>query len=356
MRGTSENHVFADFLLRPDFRLYRHLLLQVFILVITTDVFRDPLETDMNLSRERVFGWLLYYLMMNALIYLNIYILVPRYLLKDKLWKYLGATVVVLALCMAVIFYLASLVSHPVMSEPSDEIPFESWLNAISSPLAIGLLVAGVSTVLLLRYWIQTDLRKEELRENSLQAELTLLKNQINPHFLFNMLNNANVLIRRDPEEAAKVLLKLEDLLRYQIHESSRDQVWLVSEIRFLNDFLNLEKIRRDRFEYTLSQEGDIGQIALPPLLFIPFVENAVKYSFDSERTSVVEVCFRVQGKQLEFYCRNTKPVPAVPSGKVGGLGLANIKRRLELLYPDRYSLHIRDTETEYRVQLLIRM
>ncbi|MCD8081000.1 MAG: histidine kinase [Bacteroides sp.] len=356
MKSTSENHVFADFLLRPDFRLYRHLLLQLFILVITTDVLRDPLETDMNLSREHFFSWLVYFLIMNALIYVNIYILVPRYLLKDKLWKYLGATVVALALCMLVIFHLASLVSHPVMAEPSDQLSFEIWLNAISSPLAIGLLVAGVSTLLLLRYWIQTNLKKEELQQNSLQAELTLLKNQINPHFLFNMLNNANVLIRRNPEEASKVLLKLEDLLRYQIHESSRDRVLLVSEIRFLNDFLNLEKIRRDRFEYTLSREGDIGQVSLPPLLFIPFVENAVKYSFDSEQTSVVEVCFRVRDKQLEFCCRNTKPVPAVPSRKVGGLGLANIKRRLELLYPDRYSLHIQDAETEYRVQLFIRM
>ncbi len=356
MKSTSENHVFADFLSRPEFRIYRHLLLQVFVLVITTDVLRDPLETEMDLSRERFFSWLLYYLTMNALIYVNIYILVPRYLLRDKLWKYLGATVVALTLCMSVIFYLASLVSHPVMAGPSDELSFEIWLNAISSPLAIGLLVAGVSALLLLRYWIQTNLKKEELQQNSLQAELTLLKKQINPHFLFNMLNNAQVLIRRNPEEASEVLLKLEDLLRYQIHESSRDRVSLVSEIRFLNDFLNLEKIRRDRFEYTLSQAGNIGQIALPPLLFIPFVENAVKYSFDSEHVSVVEVGFQVRDKQLEFYCRNTKPVPAIPSGKAGGLGLTNIKRRLELLYPGRYALHIQDTETEYQVHLLVRM
>lgn len=128
-------------------------------------------------------------------------------------------------------------------------------------------------------HWLRYNLRIDELESTTLQSELTFLKNQINPHFLFNMLNNANVLIKRNPEEASKVLFKLEDLLRYQINDSSRERVSLASDIRFLNDYLNLEKIRRDNFQFTLRQEGEVDSIWIQPLLFIPFVENAVKHS-----------------------------------------------------------------------------
>ena len=167
------------------------------------------------------------------------------------------------------------------------------------------------------------------------------------------MLNNANVLIKRNPEEASKVLFKLEDLLRYQINDSSRERVSLASDIRFLNDYLNLEKIRRDHFQFTVEQEGDIDSIWIQPLLFIPFVENAVKHSFDSEHPSSVHLSFKVEENRLEFRCENSTPVVAV-SNKVGGIGLANIQRRLGLLYPDRYELEQIENENRYIVILCI--
>jgi len=354
MNRTAKNNVWTDFLLLPDYRIYRHLLLQFFLVVITTSILHDPLEAGTKLTSYHFAAIVIYYLMLNALLYFNMYILVPRCLLKDKLWKYLFATLVAMLVGMGVIFWLEHLIYRFTPVEQPSEDSFAIWLNAISSSLAMGLLVAGTSTLLLMRHWMRTNQRKDELRENTLQAELTLLKNQINPHFLFNMLNNANVLIRRNPEEASKVLFKLEDLLRYQIHESNREEVLLVSEVRFLNDFLNLEKIRRDRFEYTLSREGDIEQVSIPPLLFIPFVENAVKYSFDSEQISTVQLSLRICDGRLEFCCCNTKPSPPVASGKSGGLGLTNIRRRLELLYPDRYMLDIQDEERRYKVRLCI--
>ena len=192
--------------------------------------------------------------------------------------------------------------------------------------------------------WEQNERRK---------SELDVLQSQINPHFLFNMLNNANVLIKRNPEEASKVLFKLEDLLRYQINDSSRERVALASDIRFLNDYLNLEKIRRDHFQFTMEQEGDIDSIWIQPLLFIPFVENAVKHSFDSEHPSSVHLSFKVEENQLEFRCENTMPAVAV-SNKVGGIGLANIQRRLGLLYPDCYELEQIENENRYMVTLCI--
>ena len=115
-----------------------------------------------------------------------------------------------------------------------------------------------------------------ELERSKTLTELEQLKNQINPHFLFNMLNNANVLTKKDPEKASQVLMKLSDLLRYQLYDSSRDKVLLTSDIHFLEDFLNLEKVRRDNFDYMISKEGNLSGVFIPPLLFISFVENAV--------------------------------------------------------------------------------
>jgi len=222
----------------------------------------------------------------------------------------------------------------------------------ITSIISFGLLIFGTSALLLFKYWIGYSQRIDELASSTLQSELKFLKKQINPHFLFNMLNNANVLIKKNPEEASRVLFKLEDMLRYQINDSAKEQVLLSSEIHFLNDFLNLEKVRRDKFEYVISKEGDISEVWLPPLLFIPFVENAVKHNVDSENSSYVYLGFKVWDKQLEFQCINSKPKIALQKNEVGGLGLKNIKRRLELLFPERYTLEIEESEISYTVYL----
>ena len=212
-----------------------------------------------------------------------------------------------LATNIAVIIFLS--VTQGLLFEvilPGNPDPYTTAINVISGLLTIGFLTAG-STTISLTHWLRYNLRIDELESTTLQSELTFLKNQINPHFLFNMLNNANVLIKKSPEEASKVLFKLEDLLRYQINDSSRERVSLASDIRFLNDYLNLEKIRRDNFQFTLRQEGEVDSIWIQPLLFIPFVENAVKHSFDSEHSSYVHVFFKVDAHRLEFWCENSK-------------------------------------------------
>jgi len=170
------------------------------------------------------------------------------------------------------------------------------------------------------------------------------------------MLNNANVLIRKNPAEASKVLFKLEDLLRYQMNDNFREHVPLRSDIHFLNDYLNLEKVRRDHFDYNITEEGNIDGIQLPALLFIPFVENAVKHNFDSEHPSYVHLFFKVDDNQLEFQCENSKPAITTGKSRVGGIGLTNIRRRLELLYIGRYLLEVSETENKYVVNLKLNL
>lgn len=195
-----------------------------------------------------------------------------------------------------------------------------------------------------------------ELKQANTNAELDQLKNQINPHFLFNMLNNANVLTKKDPDKASQVLMKLSDLLRYQLYDSARDKVLLTSDIHFLEDFLNLEKIRRDNFDFVISKEGDLNGVQVPPLLFISFVENAVKHNNDVSNSSYVNLYFNVADDKLFFKCINSKPLLKAVNSKSGGLGLANIRRRLELLFPAAHLLKIEDKSDTYCITLTLQL
>jgi LytS/YehU family sensor histidine kinase len=214
-------------------------------------------------------------------------------------------------------------------------------------------LIVASAAIKLFQQWIADARLIHDLKLAKTNTELEQLKNQINPHFLFNMLNNANVLIEDDPKKASQVLMKLSDLLRYQLYDSSRDKVLLTSEIHFLEDFLNLEKVRRDNFNFLISKEGELNGVQVPPLLFISFVENAVKHNNDSTKSSYVNLFFDIRHTELFFKCINSKPaVKAIT--KSGGLGLDNIKRRLELLFPSSHDLIIADNPETYCATLTL--
>lgn len=349
---NMDNKKATVFLLSPDYRIYRHLLLQSVVVLITVNVlWYEPLQAVS--FWKRLGGCLVYFLSINTVIYTNLYLLVPRFLLKNRLGSYVTAAAV---MNLAVIVFLSVVqgLLFDVILPLKNPDSFAVFINIFSGMLTIGFVTAGSAAILLFTHWLRHNRRIDELKSTTLQSELKFLKSQINPHFLFNMLNNANVLIKRSPEEAARVLFKLEDLLRYQINGSSHEEVPLASDIRFLNDYLNLEKIRRDNFRFMMKKEGETEEIRIPPLLFIPFVENAVKHSFDSEHPSYVRLFFKVDDGKLEFRCENS--VPETPAGRtaVGGIGLANIRRRLGLLYPGRYELEKIEAEGKYTVILNI--
>lgn len=349
----SNNNVVTDFMLSTRFRVYRHIILQFIIIIITANMCLD-LSMKPFQDMRAILGWIGYYSIINIIVYSNMYVLVPRYLQKNKFLKYL---IGVSFLIIISLFFVVGL--QRVLYRQSELMEMDILfviLNFFSSVFTVGLLIAGTSTFSLFRHWVGYNQRIDELESITLHSELKQLKRQINPHFLFNMLNNANVLIKKNPEEASRLLFKLEDLLRYQINDSSKENVALSSDIRFLNDFLNLEKIRRDKFDYVIAKEGDIDEVYLPPLLFISFVENAVKHNSDSENKSYVYLYFKVWNNELTFQCINSKPAISQDKNRVGGLGLNNIKRRLELLYPRKHSLEIEEDETKYKVTLYLKL
>lgn len=325
----SENVLFR-FLISPDRRILRHLLLIVFIgavLYNSTPVIDHPIA---------IFVYFIF------LFYVNMYLLVPKLLFRNRNIEYCLSVIGIL-----VIVAFCGYFFNPFNRENGLNIPLFSFLTV--------LLLAASASIKLFQKGMMDKQLIYELEQSKTYAELEQLKNQINPHFLFNMLNNANVLTKKDPDKASQVLMKLSDLLRYQLYDSARDKVLLTSDIRFLEDFLNLEKIRRDSFDFLISKEGDLSGVQIPPLLFISFVENAVKHNYDATKQSYVHLYFDVRNDELFFKCINSKPM-LKPGYQAGGLGLTNIKRRLELLFPGTHSLRIEDDAERYCVTLTIKL
>jgi len=325
----SENVLFR-FLISPDRRIFRHLLLILFIgavLYNSSSVIANPVAV------------FLYFII---LFYVNMYVLVPRLLFRNRNIAY----------CLSVISIIAVVAIYGYFFNPFNKgngvnIPLFSFLTA--------LLLAASSSIKLFQKGMMDRQLIYELEQSKIYAELEQLKNQINPHFLFNMLNNANVLTKKDPDKASQVLMKLSDLLRYQLYDSARDKVLLTSDIHFLEDLLNLEKVRRDSFDFLISKEGDLSGVQIPPLLLISFVENAVKHNNDATKPSYVNLYFDVRNDELFFKCINSKPM-LKSVHDTGGLGLINVKRRLELLFPATHNLNIEEDSERYCVTLTIKL
>ena len=345
--------ILYSFLIDSKYRIHRHLLLQIIILMITVSVFFDAPD-KLNLSLNRIYGGISYFLFMNMLVYFNAYVLYPRLLIKNKLFLYAICLVLFTLFALFLMLLLQDLfydiaVTH---QEPS---AIALFLSIGSSLLSIFLFLGGISALLLFRHWITSNQRINDLKTATSKSELNFLKSQINPHFLFNMLNNANILVEEDSEMSSYILTKLDELLRYQLNDSVLDKVYLHADINFLRNFLELEKIRRDNFDFQIEIQGRIDDIQVAPLLFIPFVENAVKHNAENNGHSYVHMSFQLQENKLTFICKNSASTTVIKR-KDGGLGLTNIKRRLDLLFDNKYSLEQDKTDFEYSVHLQLKL
>ena len=338
------NHLFGkqyrwlNFLIEKRYRLLRNLLLVFAVCIIISS----------NVSPHPFFPFIEFVvnvLVFLALGYFNVYVLLPHLLLKHK-WIAYFVTVTLVITLLIVAILPASLVEG--MSTGI------LVIYIISSIVKIEFVILGTAAIVLFQHWARNERYIARLETATMQAELEQLQNQINPHFLFNMLNNILVLIRENPEDAVVILHKMNDMLKYQFNDSTKKEVLLNDDIRFLTDFLNLEKIRRDRFEFTITADDDTKNITVPPLLFIPFVENAVKHSADAANLSYIRLHFSIKDDKLHFSCNNSKPLKPKRKAAYSGLGIFNIRRRLELLYHDNYSLEIEEGENNYSVQLEI--
>lgn len=213
----------------------------------------------------------------------------------------------------------------------------------------------GFGARAILEYFNEKD-KQKELEKKNLQSELNLLRSQINPHFLFNTLNNIDALVRKNPEQASELLIKLSVQMRYMLYDSNTEKISLNSELEFIKDYISLQKLRiRNQNAVVLNLNGEFKDKDIAPMLFISFIENAFKHCGNKEQDGAVEISITENDGELAFIASNTcDPEDKGIKDKTGGIGLELVRRRLKLIYPDRHILEILKEKNRFTVRLNI--
>lgn len=345
---SAKNDFFIDFLLQKKYRVLRHLVILVFLFALIITHKSPHADELVNPGLDYVLLSFAY-LVLVGMFYANMYVLLPRLLYKKHYIFYLLALLLTVIAGFAVIRLFAEIFILPNETVVQDRSGFlKEFFNVGISLMPF--ILASTALKLFQRWIIDTE-RINELENKAFKSELQALKNQINPHFLFNMLNNLNVLIQKDQEKASYVTLKLSHFLRHHLYRNDNGKVSLASEIEFIDDFLALEEIRRDAFSFDLQTDLTDSGLQVPSHIFSIFVENAVKHSLDPDAPSTLEIKFKQVEKTLVFICINTK-APTENEDRKNGVGLKNVKRRLELLYKNAYTLDIYAYQTQFFVNL----
>lgn len=206
--------------------------------------------------------------------------------------------------------------------------------------------------------WVSERHRRQAMEKTNLETSLALLKAQINPHFLFNTLNNIDVLIEKDAAAASVYLKKLSDILRFTLYESPSNTVALSEEIKYIGQYIELQKIRTSNANFiSFTVEGDTGNLRIAPMLFIPFIENAFKHATNKKINNAIEVRIIIKDDNtINFYCSNAFEAGDTLLQPHSGLGLELIKSRLNLLYPDKYKMDIDKSDNRFTVTLTVNL
>jgi LytS/YehU family sensor histidine kinase len=275
-------------------------------------------------------------------------IIVPRYFDKSRLIH-----LVVLSLAFLIISPLlidfALRMNKILYSMPaSGTISIWGFLGGIFGSIITG----GIGIFLRIMIdWFTDRQKKTELENKNLESELKLLKARLNPHFLFNTINNIDTLIAERPEKASELLSKLSDLLRYVLYDTETDKTELGDELTIIEKYIELQKIRISNPENVhLNINCDNLHFQIPPMLFLPFIENAFKHSDLNKPDQNITLELTCNKNQIKFMCKND----FIANDKPGGIGLELIRRRLELYFPNAFNLVINVNDVKYEVNLLI--
>lgn len=196
---------------------------------------------------------------------------------------------------------------------------------------------------------------KKDLNQKNYEMELALVKSQINPHFLFNTINNIDVLIEKDPMKASAYLKKLSDIMRFMLNETKTEKISLSKELSYIEKYIELQKIRTSNLNYVnFSVEGDTDALMIPPMLFIPFIENAFKYAENRKIENAINISIVIEKEKLIFNCENHYSDNSQTKPDQSGLGNELIQKRLALLYPDKHTLEITNKNSTYKVKLIL--
>ncbi len=218
-------------------------------------------------------------------------------------------------------------------------------------------IIMFAATVVIFKKWYINEQQRKNLFQEKLEAELSLLKSQIHPHFLFNTLNNLYALTLIQSKEAPDIVLKLSGLLDYMIYKSNDRFVSLDKELQMLESYIELEKLRYNkRLDFDYQLKGEPGSLKIAPLIMLPFIENSFKHGAGNDRTNPkIRIKIEIGNDCLTLQVVNSIRGEKKKDESLGeGIGLKNVRRRLELIYPDDHKLEIRESEIEFEVNLEI--
>jgi len=286
-----------------------------------------------------------------GLFYLNYLYLIPKFLDKKKYRNYSIALVIVIIVFALGKYGLASIFRSYILVEGRKETSFGTYM--ISSCLT-NIFFLFLSTALKFSVdWFLNERVQRDLENQRLTAELAFLKSQINPHFLFNSLNSIYSLAYQKSDTTPEAILKLSEIMRYMLYESNDNKVDLAKELQYLQNYIDLQKIRFGNKAFVdFKITGEVGAQKIVPLLLIAFIENAFKHGVANDPSSPICLRINLDGTHLHFFMENKKHM--MNRDTEGGIGLNNVKRRLDLLYSGNYSLTIRDEANIYTCELSI--
>ncbi len=286
-----------------------------------------------------------------VVVYFNLLYLIPNYLSEKKFLLYSGllilSVIIITPIKNLILFLLFSFIPSIQESLITDQ----KWIFLTT------FFVAATSTILKITSdWMRYQRDRKELQTQTMQSELKFLKSQINPHFLFNTLNNLYALTLKKSDKAPEIVIKLSEMMRYMLYECNEKRVLLSKEVKYIQNYLDLESLRQSKnVSINFEVIGNAGDQKIAPLMFIPFLENSFKHGLNNQiAQGFVNIVLTIEDKDILFFMENSKSgsLPAQHHKRSGGIGLVNVKRRLALQYAGKHKLETKDNPNTYAVNL----
>lgn len=323
----------------------------VYVFFLVYQITNRPRSSDLEI--EKVIMFVFMQLIFTLLIsYLNYFYLLPRFLVLKNFWRYLAEFILPFAILVAGRVHLQR---YLIDGYTYKEQYFYSDLYVVQTASIMLFIVIFVGMLRFAVEWFELEAKKKEVENERLTSELNFLKAQINPHFLFNTLNNLYYLVFTKSDNATEVISKLSQMMRYMIYETNLEKVHMSKEIEYMRNYIDLERMRlNNEIPIQFKVTGDVSQAVITPLIFITFLENAFKHGVSNNKPGAwVNITIKMEKNQCIYTVENSKLSASHPNanGK-SGIGLQNVSRRLELSYPGAYELKTEDQADTYKVEL----
>lgn len=290
---------------------------------------------------------------LSGIAYLNYFVLIPRFSRHRNGFRYFMELLIPLILVIGLQLFTKAELYKDVFTQ--EEIFFYRTRFIVSHSITVIFVIAFVAMLRFASEWFDLQAKRQEIENEKLATELRFLKEQINPHFLFNTLNNLYYLAHSQSPKTPDIIAKLSQMMRYMIYESNQEKVPVEKEIEYIKNYIELEKMRlEDDFIVQFEIIGDYQRVRIAPFIFITFLENAFKHGVTSGENGKISLSLRFEGNQCVYEVKNA--ISKSTDTEQKGIGLLNVQRRLNLIYPEKHTLSVEETADIFTAKLAIEL